>query len=119
MPGNGALYVSSSPSRNSPSRSAWKPSASSAAATVRRTYGQRSRMTLTRENSPVSVLPTIALVRSFGSPSAIGKPASAIAAAAMSRASQWVRSVERYVLPAIRYLSRSNSYPSMTAACSA
>ncbi len=55
------------------------------------------------------VLPTTTPVRSRGSPSALAKPASASASAAVSSASQWVRSVERYVLPAILYPTRSNS----------
>ena len=52
----------------SPSRSSSQPCSRSAAATVRRTYGQRSRIMLARANSPVRVLPTTTPVRSRAAP---------------------------------------------------
>ena len=114
--GNGLLYASSSSARNPASSPPPQPFARSRSATTRRTYGQRSRIRWARVVSPVRVLPTIAAVRSRGRPSPPGKPASASAWSATSSASQWVRSVDRYVLPATMNRTRSNWYPSMTAA---
>lgn len=93
-----------------------QPRSASAAATVRRTYGQRSRMMLARENSPVRLLPITTPVADRGRPSPSGNPASASACAATSSASQCVVSVERKVLPATLYLIRSNSQSRRTAA---
>ena len=80
--GNGALYCDSRSRRNAPVSSSGQPLAASAAATVRRTYGQRSRMMLARANSPVRLLPRTTPVPRRGRPSASGNPASASATAA-------------------------------------
>jgi hypothetical protein len=73
-------------------------------------------MRLARENSPVRLLPSTTPVDCLGSPSPPGNPASARALAATSRASQWVRSVDRYVLPATLYFTRSKVKSRRTAA---
>src|SRR5579863_5099265 len=113
--GKELLYLVSISARKPASLSSSQPISFSAEPSVRRTYGQRSRIRLALVNSPVRLLPTMTQVPVLGSPSPSGKPASASARAAVSSASQCVMSVVRNVLPAILYFTRSNSNPSMTA----
>lgn len=86
--GNGARYPRSARSSTCSAWLAGMSVASSALASVWRTYGQRLRSALARDIWPASVLPMMTPVRSLFRPTPAGRPAAARARAAVSSASQ-------------------------------
>ncbi len=90
--------------------------AASAVVSTARTNGHRLRSAAARETSPVSVFPMITAARSRESPCPPGKPASASARPAVSRASQWAGSAARKVRSSTPKPARSNRHPSSSAA---
>ncbi len=90
--------------------------AASAVVSTARTNGHRLRSAAARETSPVSVFPMITPARSRESPCPPGKPASASARPAVSRASQWAGSAARKVRSSMPKPARSNCHPSSSAA---